>query len=158
MFGQPSELSNPSTGRLQFQPGSSADIGVLVVQLDIFDGQSVRDRAFSITAQHPSDHVWSMSEARGVCEAFRPADARFQAEVKVPGSGGQDGVDDIYISQSLANTFPASTFVDGAQNRVAPGTFDLRFLFASPGDTSQVQSCTLELGKQQSPVAVSGNG
>lgn len=157
-YGQPTDSSDIGVGRLQFQRYAGTSIDFLVVQLDIYDDPSVRDRAYSITAQHPPDHFWSMSEAQGICEAFLPADARFQQSITVPGSGGADGVDHVYLSPSLASIFPAATFVDAAQHRVPPGTFDLRYVYASPGNNGQIQYCELELGRQQAPAAVTGNG
>ncbi len=158
MYGQPTDNSDANVGRLQFQRFAGTTTDFLVVQLDIFDGQSVRDRAFSITAQHPPDHFWSPTEAQSACHVFLPADARFQVEVKLTGAGGVAGVDDIYTSATLAGIFPAAAFVDAAQNRVAAGTFDVHFTYAAANDSSQIESCQLEVGKQQAPAPVTGNG
>jgi len=157
-FGQPTTSSDPSAGRLQFQRFAGTNTDFLIVQFDIFDGASVRDRAFSITARHPPDHFWSPSEAQNACRVFLPADARHLRQVKVTTTDGTEGVDDIYISATLAGIFPASSFVDAAENPVTPGTFDVHLRFANLNDSSHIESCQLEVGTQQAPARVTGNG
>jgi hypothetical protein len=157
-YGQPTDNSNPAVGRLQFQRYAGTSVDFLIVQLDYYDGASVRDRAYSITAQHPPDHFWTRTEAQNICRAFLPAAARFHNTVTVPGAAGTAGVDDIYTSATLAGIFPASTFVDAAQNRVAAGTLDVHYIYAAPNDSSRVASCQLQVGRQQAPMVVTGNG
>jgi hypothetical protein len=34
----------------------------------------------------------------------------------------------------------------------------VRFVYAAPNDSSHIESCQLQVGKQQAPASVTGNG
>lgn len=157
-FGQPVAGSNASVGRLQFQLYPNTNIPFLIVQLDIFDGSAVADRAFSITAQAPPNQPWTLSQAQNICRGFRPADAQFLGSQQIIEPGGVEGVDEQYTSATLANIFPASAFVGPTGEPVAAGSFDIHFIFAAPNSSNQITSCQLQVGLQQAPSTVTGNG
>lgn len=157
-YGQPTSGSDASVGRLQFQRFPNSNIDFLIVQLDIFDGSTVSDRAYSITAQHPPNQPWSLSQAQNICRGLTPSDAHFVKTVLITTPSGTEGVDEQYTSAALASIFPASAFVGPTQEPVTPGSFDIHFVYTSLGNNSLIDSCQLEVGLQQAPSTVTGNG
>ena len=150
-YGQPAAGSNASIGRLLFQLFPNSTIPFLIVQLDIFDGSSVADCAFSVTAQSPPNQPWTQSQAQNICRGFVPSDAQFLRSQQITGPGGVEGVDDQYTSAALASIFPVSAFVGPTGEPVAAGAFDIHFIFAAPNSSNQIDSCQLEVGLQQAP-------
>jgi hypothetical protein len=92
----------------------------------------------------------TVSVAEAECSTFFPADAVYQKTVTIPGSSSQlPALDKIYYSATLAHEFAADNFTDANQNPVKPGLFDANYLYVSNNDTSHVDSCTIQLGTQQ---------
>jgi hypothetical protein len=157
-FGQPNDASTPAGGQLHFQRFSGTTTDFLIVQLDTFDGAAFSQRAFAITVNAPPGQPWSMETARSTCGQFLPSDASQTKQVDITTTQGTVGTVLDYKSATLASTFPAQAFVDISHNLVAPGSFDVFFHFTTPNDTSRIDSCELQVGLQQTPASVTGNG
>ena len=79
-----------------------------------------------------------------------PSDAVFQKRVDIAGSASQLGsFDMIYFSTTLAKKFTADQFTDVNGNAVKPGLFDINYLYNDNNDFSHINSCSIQLGTQQ---------
>ncbi|HLY29666.1 MAG TPA: hypothetical protein VKQ36_01435 [Ktedonobacterales bacterium] len=148
-YGPLTTQSDTSSGDLHFRqyPGVAQDF--LIVDLAEHFGETPANDAESILVQAPPGQAWDTSTAQATCSVFFPADAQKVNDVPVVSAGALVGEDVIYTSATLAQTFPASVFVDASQNPVTPGTFDVMYLYAQNGTTSTIDSCQLLLGSQQ---------
>ena len=151
-YGPLTSQSNATQGDLHFKqyPGVAADF--LIVQTGKYVAIAPGDTdAYSIAVAPPPDQDWTATAAKQTCAAFMPADAHSVKQVVTtdPTSKAVDGLDDIYLSASLATIFPASAFQDANQNQAQAGLFDVWYLHAKEGDSSQIASCTIMVGEQQ---------
>jgi hypothetical protein len=144
MFGQPNDHSSSSQPHLARCGNSNVD-KLLLSQV------SLGSAAGPITSiLYASCTSWTISLAESSCSTFFPADAVYQKSVKiVDSSGNLSSFDKIYYSATLAHEFAADNFTDANQNQVKPGLFDANYLYVSANDTSHIDSCTIQLGTQQ---------
>jgi len=158
-YGQPNARSDTAAGTLRFSQPGDPNTDFLIVQFDTFSGDpALAQRAYSITALHPADRFWSMSEARQVCGAFLPSDVHPGRRIVVTSGRDVTGVDLVYWSSAVAYSFPTGAFVDAGQHLVTPGTFDVFYHYASANDADHIESCELEVGQQQAPFSAPGAG
>ena len=148
-YGPLTNQSNPATGDLHFReyPGVAQDF--LIVDLASYYGYTPANDAFSILAAPPPGQPWSPSAAHAMCAAFFPSDAHEVNQVQVSQGGAVVGQDVIYQSVTLAALFPASNFMDAHQNPAQPGSFDVNYLYTPNSTGSEIDSCELLLGTQQ---------
>jgi hypothetical protein len=144
-YGQPNSNSNPPL--FDFIETNNIN-GVSITGLGSSCSSTqceVQQQIDNITVQSPDQtNGYSVNEAEAKCMAFAPTDAHFKQ--KIPYADGT-GYDMVYNSASLAKAFPASEFSDGNGGTVAPGTFDISYLYA---DNKQgIGSCDMITGEQQ---------
>src|SRR5579884_3677937 len=84
--------------------------------------------------------------AHAVCGAYVPADSQFTRDVAYVPGNSTTGDDRIYHSDSLAQRFTADQFVDGNQNPITPGTFDILYYYVTANDDSQISDCQIAIG------------
>jgi hypothetical protein len=138
-YGQPNSHSTPPT-LYHFSTYASANIDAVVVMTDVYAPSLVSD----VTAQAPSDTTWDISFGEAHCLAFAPLDSRLVERVPY---GDNTGYDMVYKSAQLSHLFPAADFTDANGNTVAPGTFDISYLYGT--DQDHISSCDLIIGSQQ---------
>lgn len=143
-FGQPNDHSDTILSHFQRYPDSNIDYLIL-------QQQSASDKTIeSVTVQADNGKPWDITTAKAICGSFIPSDAVFQKRVDIAGSASQFGsFDMIYFSATLATKFSADQFTDANQNTVKPGLFDINYLYNDNNDLSHINSCSLELGTQQ---------
>jgi hypothetical protein len=146
-YGPPSVPANPASGYLVF------DSGIVAVGVDIFDGPASsyanRVRIITVGPAEGFDLNIDLATARRVCGALLPRDAVPRERITLTIDGSTEGEDDTYVSAWLAARFPASDFVDDQQHLVEPGAFDVRYAYAANNDPTNIVSCVLDLGWQQ---------
>ena len=112
----------------------------LVVGGMLTDGTG--DQRFSTLILTPLDKTvtWDSATAYAIAKQLIPDDARYVTTKNIP----DFGVEQVYVSKSLAASFPADAFTDADTGAtVTPGTF-----YISCGNvTSQHGGCTLQLGQ-----------
>jgi hypothetical protein len=143
---------------LRFQRYNGTQTDFVIVQLDTFDGAAYAQRAFAVSANAQPGQPWTMGTAHSVCGGFLPADAQVVKNVTITNAQGTVGIVVDYRSANLASDFPAQAFVDSGHNQVTRGSFDVFYHYASVNDSSQVDSCELQVGLQQTPFSGDGNG
>jgi len=148
-YGPLTSQSDTSTGDLHFRQYAGVAQDFLIVDLAVHFGDTPANDAESIIVSAPPSQPWDTSTAQATCSAFFPADAQKVKSVPVTTGGALTGEDVIYTSATLAQTFPASVFVDANQNPVTPGTFDVLYLYTQGGATNSIADCQLLLGSQQ---------
>lgn len=151
-YGPLTSQSNATQGDLHFKqyPGVATDY--LIVQTGgYFAVTPGASDAYSIEVAPPPSADWTPSVATQACAPFLPADAQRVKQVitRDATSNATDGEDDIYMSATLAKTFPASAFQDANQRPAPAGSFDVWYLYTNEDDSSQIASCTLMVGEQQ---------
>jgi hypothetical protein len=102
-----------------------------------------------ITLTAHDSNPWDLTTARGICEDYMPPDAKFVQQLTYPfGDTSPSGIVRVYMSETLAQIFSADQFNDSANKPVAPGTFDITYLYQSPSSTSTFGDCQISLGEQ----------
>ena len=91
----------------------------------------------------PHEGSWTPAMVRARCLAFAPSDAH-QKQTSILTDG--TGYNVVYFSAELSPRFAASWFYDSQSNPVQPGTFDITYTYARPGDPSHLASCFLAIG------------
>jgi hypothetical protein len=143
-YGQPNNRSAPTSGLYHYKQYPGTNLDFLVVKTDLGDWGVYAKRVENITLQAPSAG-WSQQEASAACAAFLPPDAAYKQQVNLT-----YGYDNIYFSASLAQLFPASSFVDVNGNQVKAGLFDVEYLYQQ--GTKTVASCSILIGTQQTQI------
>lgn len=136
-YGKPNDHS--SAGDYHWLRGTNSNIDGLIV--DTYPGTQ---QAGNITVAATSDPGWSLTGVSSRCLAFAPTDARFKQKIPY---GDNTGYDEVYVSATLAQMFPASDFTDTNGQQVTPGTFDVSYLYGS--DNQHIGDCDLIVGEQQ---------
>lgn len=148
-FGQPNDHTDITTGQYHFARYANSNVDGIVLMVDVADGADFETLVSDLRVQGPETPPWSLSVAQTQCAAYLPADATRTRQVSVASTAGQEGVDVVYRSASLASTFPATAFVDASQNPVAAGAFDVFYQDLKVNDPSAVTGCRMLLGTQQ---------
>lgn len=141
-YGQPTSASDPVGGRYDFENGS------LLAYTDVYSGPPYNERVIGVDDHAPASQPWSPATANRLCLELAPADAQFVSEVSLTSSQGLEGVDEVYQSASLANTFPAARFVDSSGNPTQPGSFDIEYLYPAVNQSGSYVVCSLLIGTQ----------
>jgi hypothetical protein len=145
-FGQPNDHSSPGQPHLARCNNSNID-ELILSQVSL---ESTTGAITSIAFQLCPGMNNAVSAVEAECSAFFPADAVYQKTVTIPGSSSQfPAFDKIYYSATLAHEFAADNFTDASQNPVKSGLFDANYLYVSNNDTAHIDSCTIQLGTQQ---------
>src|SRR5262249_53701638 len=90
--------------------------------------------------------IWDVNAAKARCERYLPKDAQFLQETPATFSDNSSGLERIFSSASLAQTFPAGQFNDIQGNDVQPGTFNIQYFAQTAIDTGSISSCRISLG------------
>jgi hypothetical protein len=107
------------------------------------DVETQGTRVVTIVANSPDTATWSLSEAESICLAFAPPDSVYKQSATLTDAQKNPALEMIYSSSSLSKQpLPARYLKDQNGNLVAPGTVGILFKY-DPGDTTQVDSCTL---------------
>lgn len=151
-YGPLTSQSNAAQGDLHFKqyPGVATDY--LIVQTGTFFAVTPgASDAYSVAVAPPPSGDWTPTAAKQACTIFLPADAKPVKSVVTTDATSHaiDGRDDVYTSAALAKTFPTTAFQDANQNPAPAGSFDVWYLYSTEGDSSQIASCTLMIGEQQ---------
>ncbi len=147
-FGQPNDHS--SNGMPHFQRCGNSNVDQLILSQISRDNTS--DSITSIVVQACTSTSWYLAQATAVCLSYFPSDAKYQRSVQIVGTRGQfASVDKIYYSATLAHVFAMDNFkfTDVNGKAVQPGLFDVDYRPNSNNDTSYIDSCTIQLGTQQ---------
>lgn len=148
-YGPPNDDSMPPLF-YAFQRYSGSTQDYLTVGLDVLDPAPLNQLANYIALVRPPGQPWSMSAATALCMTFAPRDAIHVSDVQVvTAHGGIIGVDILYTSAAMANTFPAERFRDANQNQTTRGSFDVQYEYPYDHDPSKVDTCSIEVGWQQ---------
>lgn len=145
-YGQPNDHSEQGQPHFLRDATSPAD-GLIL-------GQYVDNAGYSqlidgILVQAVNGETWTITDAEAVCMAYAPDDAHLVRKVTILDTSSQvNSIDMVYMSITLAHTFPANTFTDANQQPVRAGTFDIDYLYNSDGDW-HINSCDMELGETQ---------
>ncbi|MBO0784140.1 MAG: hypothetical protein J2P37_35485, partial [Ktedonobacteraceae bacterium] len=109
---------------------------------------------FTLSSEAPGSHNVPLSQAKKVCEGFRPLDSQLVRTKRQPRTAGlPDGIQYIYVSKVFAqvvnddnefrDTETTETGPDGALPTTAPGTFTLFYL---GNDSTGYGLCFLTVG------------
>lgn len=128
------------------------DIGVSVVERP---GSTSSLLVARILVNAPPQSSWDRPTAGATCNAFIPRDAKYVKMIIVgdgeglsePDSHILSGVDIVYVSSELAQSFPLGVFVASVGRSVTPGTFDVFYTYAD--DTVHFRGCILQIGVTQ---------
>ncbi|HKV57279.1 MAG TPA: hypothetical protein VJO32_03325, partial [Ktedonobacteraceae bacterium] len=144
-FGQPNDHSGNGLSHFQRYPDSNIDY-LILLQGPALNSPTIE----SVTVQADDAKPWDVTTAEAICRSFMPSDAVFQKRIDIAGSASQLGsFDMIYFSATLAKEFTPDQFTDANQNSVKPGLFDINYLYNAPNDFSHINSCSIQLGTQQ---------
>lgn len=139
-FGQPS-LSHAGTDSYT----DAAKNLSIDVNFDWNIDRTPNMRAFGVTASPIGDNqTWSAATGKALCLSFLPSDATFVKTVPSAQQSSGLGLIEMYYSQLLANTLPASYFTDYNQHQVKPGTIYLVYTYGSLNSPSRIQSCDVD--------------
>lgn len=149
-YGPPTSQGDQTQGDLHFREYPGVGTDYLIVDEAKYFGVTPGDTAaYSIEVAAAPGQPWNVATAKQTCAAFAPADAQHVKQVATTSGGSAEGWDDVYMSATLAQTFPASAFQDANQGTAPAGSFDISYLYVSANDTAHVGSCQLLVGEQQ---------
>ncbi len=143
-YGQPYDHSVNANGTTTYKyQGPNNNIS----QINVFTYPN-SDRIYAIIAGANAQN-WDATTALTVCIAFIPEDAKLDQATSVQKSGVDVGLYQPGTSVELMNTLPASEFVDADSGAtVKPGTYSVLYSYVSGSSGTEVNACSVAVGKQ----------
>lgn len=141
-YGAPGEHSIATMGQYNFRSDQ------VIVYLGTFYGYPFT-QVFTVTVSAAPGTAWDQHTALTTCLTFAPQPYRHLQDVPFVLFGVEEGVDEVYISPTLATRFPPQAFQDVEGHPVKPGTFDILLDFAANNDDTRITDCSIAVGAQQ---------